>query len=210
MAQHRHGMYHYGVTLHWDRIDSPPSPAPTTRTSLIWNAQTGEIRDASPPLGDDDWLVDVEWEVVGDSALPTGLTVRSSLPPGSVRQVWLNPIPKPVSREVLKRLPVGAIVRRGRKLLPPLSEVPGLTQLAEAAERGGVRNDWLYREVAKAYLRAANDPRIPPGELARATWELLKQHPDPRLYTDDRVRVRKWILRARRLGYLPPAAGKAL
>lgn len=195
-------MYRCLVDLTWDR-QAPP--APTIRTSLIWDEATGRVREVAPPLGEADWLIDIEWEVVDEVALPVALAARSALPGHTVRSQWLNPTPKAVTREVFARLPVGEIVRRARKLLPPLAGVPVFTELALAASQSTGRKDWLYREVARAYLQAQSDPRSLPGELALATWEILKAHPDPRLYSDDRVRVRKWIARARKLGYLPPA-----
>lgn len=167
----------------------------------------------------DDWEVRVTWTVVNGEAVPYRFEVHSVATP-----------PAPVTRELFKALPVGHLLNTSRQSLRKRSAhfaeweeewMPGESERIDdalAVAKPPSRSDWKYRETAKAYTEAMDDPEAvrAAGGIAKETHRRLvqkamKARPGSNLAQLVKVtetRTRKDIAKARELGYLPPAPGR--
>jgi hypothetical protein len=84
--------------------------------------------------GDDDWLVETEWELLGARLEPTEVIVRAHSIPH-----------RPVTADVMKRIPIGVIHRLARRKL---------VERSERVKRGERRRE----EFARRYERETGRP----------------------------------------------------
>ena len=105
----------------------------------------------------DQWHITVHWRLVDGRAMPVGIDVRSFHAPdgaahyddaghrmfdtGDRNGIWpQGDVPKPVTRELFKRLPIGEVIEQGREqialvwetLLPHGRPAPDALTVAEA------------------------------------------------------------------------------
>jgi len=223
----RYLLYPYGVTREY--TDDPAAAEDGWLLDSLhrWNGQRlspGLTFDQRSP---DQWHIRVHWRLVNGRAMPVGIDVRSFhaadgearhdnagrrvFRTGERKGVWPDgDVPRPVTRELFKRLPVGEVIEQGREQVATVWETllphgrtssPDPVRVAEALaatpERVS-RSDWKHRRAAELYAEASRTRHRKPS---LSTWRRLN---------DEGVsctpeRVRKWIQEARRKGYLPPS-----
>lgn len=164
------------------------------------------------PEDPDDWHIFVNWRLVGDEVMPVGLEIHSSRDAHRERDTWHEwDRPKPVTRELTKKLPVGEIIAQGRLQISGLwdTKTQRLTDDPEVARvsrvlrerkrtRSAVEQD--IRLTAEVYLQVQADrARGAVGRnVAQVTAARLRRN--HHIEVSD-GRVRKWIAVARARGY---------
>ncbi|KAA1427870.1 hypothetical protein [Nocardioides antri] len=180
------------------------------------------------------WHVTSHWFAVGGQVIAAGLDVRSftTSEPGAlpVQSGEFAPwdTPGEITRRAVESIPIGTILREHKRrawvTLAGRSEQVAETFPETATEWGELAGSMdtpqrrkssreaLYGRVAELYRQAERHRETAPAEYVRARlesdprWaELPELHPS-RDTEAKRVRVRKWIKRARDLQYLDPAS----
>lgn len=165
-----------------------------------------------------EWHVTVHWAVLDGRAIPVGIDVHSF-----ERDRPMSTGLAEVNREVIKRLPVAAVIERSRdrvKWLTKLAESAPTSIAAEAREQERLmgsrpknpgrqfeHTDDHYRRVAALYEEALAVGGKPRRSPALYVLERLRAEG---VYVTGGDQMRKWVAEARKRGHLPPYAGPNL
>lgn len=163
----------------------------------------------------DDWHVFVNWRLVDGLAMPIGIEIHSSRDAHREGDSWHEwDRPKPVNRELTKKLPVGEILAQGRIQISGLwdTKTQRLADNPEVAHVGRVLRDDKgkrtrsavdqdIRLTADVYLQVQADRArgLVGRNVAQETRARLER--DHGLVVSD-GRTRKWIAEAGSRGYL--------